>query len=60
VHVFSKLGFGGFLYCFLETVEALFSSCATNHIIPSCGENHRMHDDDALEAILDAVKWIIK
>jgi predicted alpha/beta hydrolase family esterase len=26
----------------------------------SCGENHRMRDRDALEAILDAVKWIMK
>jgi predicted esterase YcpF (UPF0227 family) len=33
-----------------------------NHSVTliSCGENHRMHDGDALEAILDAVKWIIK
>lgn len=26
----------------------------------TCGENHRMNDPDALEAILDAVKWIAK
>jgi hypothetical protein len=32
----------------------------TGAALITCGENHRMSDSDALEAILDAVKWIAK
>ena len=32
----------------------------TGAALITCGENHRMSDSDALEAILDAVKWVAK
>lgn len=32
----------------------------TGATLIACGKNHRMSDSDALEALLDAVKWIAK